>query len=199
MNEDVMIGLIAGFVAGLVLMALILFVLRRRLISGHQAEIQRYDESIVDLRQERAEDKETNRRLRHELAAQSPERLVETTRSAEMERDNAVSERDQALEQLQLVQADLSQANSRITDREAKLREYREALKEIRVALEAQDRSGRSVQAANGLIDTDTSELLAVPVAAEVAEAVVSEPKPADDDAVPSVDEAEPDTSAAVD
>lgn len=160
--SDLWIGLIAGFAVAVVLMALFMFLSSRRLKDSHAAEIARYDESIVDLRQERAEDKETNRRLRHELAAQSPDRLVETTRSAELERDSAVSERDQALEQLNLVQGDLSQANGRIADREAKLRQYREALREIREALESQGRGGRQMQAANGLIDTDTGELLAV-------------------------------------
>ncbi len=163
MNEDLVIGLVAGFAGAVVLMALIMFLTNRRAKARYAAEIQRYDASIVDLRQERAEDKETNRRLRHELVAQSPDRLVETTRGAELERDSAISERDQALEQLQLVQSDLSQAHGRIADREAKLRQYREALKEIRVALEAQDRGGRPMHAANGLIDTDTGELLAVP------------------------------------
>lgn len=162
MNEDLITGLIAGLVAGFLLMALIMFLLNRRTKVRHASEIERYDASIVDLRQERAEDKETNRRLRHELVAQSPDRLVETARAAELERDSAVSERDQALEQLQLVQGDLSQANGRIADRENKLRQYREALKEIRVALEAQDRGGRPMQAADNLIDTDTGEFLAV-------------------------------------
>ncbi|MGH1487887.1 MAG: hypothetical protein ACRBK7_00585 [Acidimicrobiales bacterium] len=162
--DDLVIGLIAGFAAAVVLMALIMFLSGRRAKARQAEEIQRYDASIVDLRQERAEDKETNRRLRHELVSQSPDRLVETANAAELERDSAVSERDQALEQLQLVQQDLTQAHGRIADREAKLRQYREALKEIRVALEAQDRGAAgSMHAANGLIGTDTGELLTGP------------------------------------
>ncbi|MGI9595771.1 MAG: hypothetical protein ACR2QK_06410 [Acidimicrobiales bacterium] len=153
-----MTGLIVGFVAAIVFMALVLFLLNRRLKNRHNDDVRRYDAAIVDLRQERAEDKETNRRLRHELVSQSPGRLVETANSAEIERDSAVSERDQALEQLHLTQQDLSMANGRLADREAKLRQYREALKEIRMSLEAQDRV-RSVQAADHLIDADTGEL----------------------------------------
>lgn len=156
--DDLGLGLIIGFAAGLIVMGLVTFLYSRRLAVRHHDELQRYDESIVDLRQERAEDKETNRRLRHELVSRSPDRLVETATSAELERDSALSERDQALEQLHLVQGDLSVATGRLADRENKLRQYREALKEIRMSLEAQDRV-RSVQAADGLIDTDTGEV----------------------------------------
>lgn len=156
--DDLVLGLIVGFVAATLLLSGVMFLVIRRLRARQEAEIQRFDESILDLRQERAEDKETNRRLRHELVAQSPDRLVETATTASFERDQAVSERDQAVEQLNLVKQDLTMANSRIADREAKLRQYREALREIRISLEAQDRT-RSVNAADGLIDTDTDEV----------------------------------------
>lgn len=168
-----MSGLIIGFVAGLVLMAFITFLVGRRARSRHVEEIQRYDDSIVDLRQERAEDKETNRRLRHELAARSPDRLIETAATAELDRDNALSERDQALDQLQLVQHDLTVATNRLADREAKLRQYREALHEIRVSLEAQDRT-RTVEQAELIgsrtddVPADLSEGLQADVPADV-------------------------------
>lgn len=167
-------GGILGFVAAIVLMSAVLFLITRRLQLRHREETRRYDESIVDLRQERAEDKETNRRLRHELVSLSPDRLIETASTAEFERDHAISERDQALEQLQLVQTDLGSASRRLADREAKLRQYREALKEIRMSLEAQDR-GRTIAAAGGLIHTDTDE-----VPAEALVQVEPEPETAD-------------------
>jgi hypothetical protein len=139
--DDPGTALIVGFVAGLALMALLLLFYVRRLGKKHADVVGQLDSSILDLRQERAEDKETNRRLRHELVSQSPGRLVEVANTAEHERDSAVSERDQAVEQLELVQQDLSQATAKLADRESKLREYREALKEIRMSLEAQDRA----------------------------------------------------------
>ncbi len=151
-------GVILGAIAAVVFMSVVLFLVTRRLRVRHSVETQRYDESILDLRQERAEDKETNRRLRHELVSVSPDRLIETATTAEFERDHAITERDQAIEQLHLVQQDLSNASHRLADREAKLRQYREALKEIRMSLEAQDR-GRSIAAAGGLIDTDTADV----------------------------------------
>lgn len=156
--DGLVTGLIVGFVAAVVLMCFVLFLITRRLRAQQGLEVERFEESIVDLRQERAEDKETNRRLRHELVSQSPGRLVETATTAEFDRDNAISERDQALDQLQLVQQDLASANRRLADRENKLRQYREALKEIRISLEAQDRV-REVAGADNLIDTDTDEV----------------------------------------
>ncbi len=158
---DLLMGLIVGFVAAVILMCFLLFVVTRRLRLRHAEETSRYDESITDLRQERAEDKETNRRLRHELVSLSPDRLVEATTNAEFERDNALSERDQALEQLHLMQQDFGVANRRLADQESKLRQYREALKEIRISLEAQDRERSMLMpaAADNLIDTDTDEV----------------------------------------
>ncbi len=172
---DLVTGVIIGFAVAVALMCLLWFVATRRTREQHRREIERYDESIVDLRQERAEDKETNRRLRHELAANTPDRLVESTTRAEIDRDSALVERDQALEQLDLVQKDLAAANGRITDRENKLRQYREALKEIRMSLEAQGRNA-TADAAEGLIDTDTGEVPAEAMAAiESAEASAAE------------------------
>lgn len=156
---DLLMGLIVGFVAAVIIMSFALFVVTRRLRVRHAEETSRYDESITDLRQERAEDKETNRRLRHELVSLSPDRLVEATTNAEFERDNALSERDQALEQLQLMQQDFGVANRRLADRESKLRQYREALKEIRISLEAQDRERSMPASADNLIDTDTDDV----------------------------------------
>ncbi len=156
--DDLATGLLFGFVAAIVLMAPAAFVVVRRFTAGHRDEMEQYEASIIDLRQERAEDKETNRRLRHELVSQSPDRLMEAANAAELERDSAVSERDQAIEQLHLVHEDLAAVNRRLADREARIRHYRQELKEIRESLEAQDR-GRAVPTAGDPLSTDTGEI----------------------------------------
>ena len=175
---DLVTGLIVGFVAAIVLMCLVLYPVARRLTMRHEEDLRRYGESIIDLRQERAEDKETNRRLRHQLVANSPDRLVEIATNAELERDSALGERDQALEQLHLLQRDLSLANGRLTDREAKLRQYREALKEIRISLEAQDQV-RASDEAEPVIGTTTDEVPAAAFGEPVERSMAdSEPMP---------------------
>lgn len=140
--SDLVVGLVVGLLAAVLLMGLVQAFLLRRLAARYENRVRRYDQSIVDLRQERAEDKETNRKLRRDLIANSPQRLVESVRLAEQERDSAITERDQAVEQLDLVQRDLTLASGRLNDREAKLREYGKALKEIRLSLESQDHAG---------------------------------------------------------
>ena len=155
---DLATGVVIGAAAASAVVGLLWILASRRTSEQHRREMARYDESIIDLRQERVEDKETNRRLRHELVANTPERLVETANRAEMDRDSALAERDQAIEQLDLVQRDLASAKGRIADREAKLRQYREALQEIRLSLEAQGRSA-SAAPAQALIDTNTEDI----------------------------------------
>ncbi len=134
-----LVGAIFGFVVAALLLGMVQIAVARRLAARYEGRLRRYDESILDLRQERTEDKETNRKLRRDLIANRPERLIESVTMAERERDSAISERDQAIEQLDLVQRDLSLADGQIKDRETKLREYHRALHEIRVSLESQD------------------------------------------------------------
>lgn len=153
---DLVLGLIIGSVLALVIVGIGTWSYVRRLGRSHQEQITALDTSVLELRQEAAEDKETNRRLRHELAVSTPSHLLETATSAEMERDGAISERDQAIEQLDLVQRDLSNAKTRLADQDAKLRQYREALQEIRMSLEAQGRSRAGLASASML---DTGEL----------------------------------------
>ncbi|MEM7274916.1 MAG: hypothetical protein AAF547_17675 [Actinomycetota bacterium] len=174
-------GGIVGFAIALVVMCLAWYLGTRSARDKHGREIARLDESILDLRQERAEDKETNRRLRHQLASNTPDRLLEATAHAELERDAVLVERDQALEQLELVRQDLGQATRRLADRESKLRQYREALKEIRLSLEAQD-PNRTARAADGLIDTDTAEVPADAVAEAAKVAALAEAAGVDPD-----------------
>ncbi|MEM9562055.1 MAG: hypothetical protein AAGA93_05530 [Actinomycetota bacterium] len=164
--SDLVIGLIIGATAG-VLLAAGLSMLRAQRLGRRQAEqLADRESAILELRQEAAEDKETNRRLRHELAVKTPGHLLETATAAEIQRDGALSERDQALEQLDLVQRDLAAARTRLTAQDAKLGRYREALQEIRLSLEAQGRE-RGLESASSMLDTgdlhvpadDTGEL----------------------------------------
>jgi len=144
---DLVMGLIIGFVVGSVMLCVLMYVAIGRVRQAQAAKARFHEETIADLRQERAEDKETNRRLRHELHSVSsgyvatPPVVAEPTMSSdvELEIDSARRQRDDALEQLADAQRSLGSARARLADREAKLREYRDALKEIRLSLEAQD------------------------------------------------------------
>ena len=103
MASDFVIGLGVGLLACLVLFGLLAVVWARRSRQRHADAVVERDAAIVELRQELAYDKETNRRLRHELAVNTPGNLLETANTAEIERNGAISERDQAIEQLGLV------------------------------------------------------------------------------------------------
>lgn len=163
---DLVLGLVVGGVVSLVIVGAGAWIYVRRLVATQAEQVAELDSAILELRQDAAEDKETNRRLRHELAVKTPGHLLETATSAEMERDGAISERDQAIEQLELVHRDLAGAKTRLADQEAKLRQYREALQEIRLSLEAQGRS-RAGLTTTSMLDTgeltghDPSELTA--------------------------------------
>lgn len=156
-TTSVLVGLLIGFVLGAIAAYVLASVRSRKSQANHQKQIQRLDSSIIDLRQERTADKETNRWLRHELAANTPESLAAAAESAQQERDEAFQERDRSVDELRLVQADLEQASTRLTDREAKLVEYREALKEIRISLEAQDQGRSAAEPALASIDATES------------------------------------------
>ena len=158
---DLVVGLLMGVVIAAVVVGAACALAVRGLRARHRSERDELDDALLELRHERAEDKETNRRLRHQLAANTPDRLIETATTAELERDGAIRERNQAIDQLHLVQQDLKLANGKLADREAKLRKYREALKEIRMSLEAQGWT-RNLGAAAAMIDT--AELTGVPV-----------------------------------
>lgn len=144
---DLVMGLILGFVVGSVLLSGLLYLAIGRVRASQADRLAAQEETIVDLRQELAEDKETNRHLRHQLhtltvgsdgsaigsvAVGGPALPVDT--------DTALTERDAARRELAATQRSLESARSRLADREDKLREYREAVKEIRLSLESQDR-----------------------------------------------------------
>ncbi len=179
--SDLVIGLVIGAGGALVVTLTLLWGYLRDLARRQAERPDERDAMILEMRQEAAEDRETNRRLRHELAVTTPAHLLETASAAEIERDGAVSERDQALEQLDLVQRDLAAARSRLADQDTKLRQYREALQEIRLALEAQG-SGRSAGPASSVIDTGDLVLAPEPEGHDepVQEIEAADPLPAD-------------------
>ena len=130
------LSFVLGLVAGLVMFALVLPSLTKRAKARHQAAIEFYEHTIADLRQERADDRETNRRLRHQLAISTPQ-YFETTRV----------ERDSALTELEQLHVELREANLELADRDRMLREARLAIHEIRVQLE-RDRAAASLEPA---------------------------------------------------
>ncbi|MDH3301080.1 MAG: hypothetical protein OES24_11295 [Acidimicrobiia bacterium] len=144
---DLVMGLIIGFVVGSVLLSGLLYVAIQRVRASQAARLAAQDETIFDLRQELAEDKETNRHLRHQLhsltggydgAAFGSVDAAEVVHALDL--DTALSQRDAARRELADVQRSLESVRARLADREDKLREYREAVKEIRLSLESQDR-----------------------------------------------------------
>ncbi len=138
--RDLVIGILLG-AAGSALIVFGLVWLRLRTVRSRLVvELARRDSDLVELRQELADDKETNRRLRRDLAMQTPERLTEIASTAQANHEVAVRERDQAVERSQRVQRELDTTKARLSQQESKLRHYREALQEIRLTLEAQGR-----------------------------------------------------------
>ncbi|MCP3992122.1 MAG: hypothetical protein GY724_23830 [Actinomycetia bacterium] len=114
-----------GVVLGFVLLSLLIPILSRRQRKGMRARIEDYEHVIADLRLDQADDRETNRRLRHQLAVSTPEQL-EVTRE----------ELDRVSGQVTKLQADLDESADRLAERDRSLREARLAIQEIRLQLE---------------------------------------------------------------
>lgn len=119
------IAFVIGLAVGLLLFALLLPATNKRQRARHQAVIDRYEAELSELRQERADDRETNRRLRRELAINTPHSL-EATRE----------ERNRAIEELDKLSSELRHATMELADRDRSLREARLAIHDIRVQLE---------------------------------------------------------------
>jgi hypothetical protein len=111
-----------GLLAGVAVAALAGLWLHSRTGAEHVAEIERHRSAIADMRQERAGDREVNRRLRHELAINTPENLRE--------------ERDHALFELDKLSSELLETTLELEDRDRSLRAARQAIHEIRLRLE---------------------------------------------------------------
>ncbi len=179
--SELVIGVIIGAIGALLIAALVATLQFKRAARRQRDDLADREAAILELRQEGAEDKETNRRLRHELAVKTPGHLLQAASTAEMERDGAVSERNQAIEQLDLVQRDLATAKTRLTEQDAKLRQYREALQEIRLSLEAQGRGRTLAPASAAVLDEgDLVEPPANPPMAAGGAPMAAAPEPVD-------------------
>lgn len=117
-----------GLLAGVLIFSLVIPTIRKRSRAVYRNQIEDYEQTVVDLRQERADDRETNRRLRRELAISTPEHL-EVTRQ----------ELGSANEHVSRLSDELRQSHGELTERDRSLREARLAIQEIRLQLE-QDR-----------------------------------------------------------
>jgi septal ring factor EnvC (AmiA/AmiB activator) len=114
-----------GFVVGFALLSALIPVINRRSRARLGASIEEYERVIAELHLEQAEDRETNRRLRHELAVSAPDHLAEIR--GELEQANAT---------VAMLQAKLDQVAAQLVERDRALREARLAIQEIRVQLE---------------------------------------------------------------
>lgn len=143
MDTPTITAFLLGLVAGVIVVALFLPSLNKRVRSRHQVEIDRLDGEIADLRQDQADDREVNRRLRHDLAINTPATL-----------DATVQERDEALEELAGLNRDLQKASVELADRDRSLRQALLAIREIRQELEhGEDTDGPSVEGALALAE----------------------------------------------
>ncbi|MEL7156104.1 MAG: hypothetical protein AAFN30_05835 [Actinomycetota bacterium] len=125
LDSQTLSSFVLGVAVGVLLFMALFLLARRRLRLSNRAQIEQYEQTILDLRQERAEGRETNRRLRHELAISTPEHL-ESTRLELAE----ANEREADL------QARLTEADVQLSVRDRSLREARLAIQEIRLQLE---------------------------------------------------------------
>ena len=115
-----------GTATGLAVIGLLAPSINRRLHGRCRAGLAELELALRELRQERADDRETNRRLRRELAIKTPANF-EATRQ----------ERDWALDELDKLSTELQAAATELADRDRSLRQARLAIHEIRAQLEA--------------------------------------------------------------
>jgi uncharacterized membrane-anchored protein YhcB (DUF1043 family) len=140
---ETVIAFVLGLIAGGLALALLRPTMNRRVSAKYQAEIDQYQYELSELRQERADDRETNRRLRRELAINTPHTL-QSTREA----------RDRAVDELEKLHSELHKATSELADRDRSLREARLAIHDIRVQLE-RDRFAMGDHSAAGDVNDD--------------------------------------------
>lgn len=119
------ISFVLGLISGVTAVALILPSLNKRTVAKHQAQIDQYEQLVADLRREQADDRETNRRLRHQLAISTPQNFEHTR-----------EERDSAIEELDKLHSELRETTLELADRDRSLSEARLAIHDIRVELE---------------------------------------------------------------
>jgi chromosome segregation ATPase len=139
-------GLIIGFGVGVVLLSALLVVAVQRTRRQSADRLAAQQATIADLRLELADDKENNRRLRHEVHALSSSISGSAPPAGPNDFDAVdekigllIGERDEARRELAETRMALESTRARLDDREAKLSEYRAAVQEIRLSLEGQD------------------------------------------------------------
>ena len=152
MDITTVISFVLGMIAGVIAVALVLPSMNRRLAAKHQAEIDQYERLVGDLRRERADDRETNRRLRHQLAIRTPQNY-----------ENTLEERDSAIGELEKLHTELRHTTLELADRDRSLREARLAIHDIRVELErnrfAAEEAADALHAAQEELATDEQPL----------------------------------------
>lgn len=139
-----LLSLVIGFVVGAVAVLVLAVLAVRRARNEVAREVAEKDGALAELRREASEDRETNRRLRHEMHGLRAGRAVSalaSTGSPDQDQDSdssePIGERD--LDDVDQLRAALAEAQAQVGQREAKLRRYREALTEIRLSLETRD------------------------------------------------------------
>lgn len=160
LDSQALSSFVLGMVVGVLVCTALFTLARRQLRLNNRTQIEKYEQTILDLRQERAEGREANRRLRHELAVSTPESL-EATRSNLAEADERIAS----------LEADLVEAGEQLTVRDRSLREARLAIQEIRLQLEAGrigDASAHSAEYLDHGIDPEEQQVAAEVTAADV-------------------------------
>lgn len=140
LDSQTLSSFVLGVVVGLLLFLALYLMARRQLRLNSRQQIEQYEQTILDLRQERAEGRETNRRLRHELAISTPEHLEST-------RLELADARERVLD----LESKLAEADVQLSLRDRSLRAARLAIQEIRLQLEQGRFGDASAQSAEYL------------------------------------------------
>lgn len=168
-------ALLVGFAVGAFVFSLLMLAVVRNVRNSISDDLADKDSAIDELRKEAAADRETNRRLRHEMHGLRTGRAVadlaggpadtaqqgmaevsvdepiiditdaETAEVPVVEVDEQPATAEQAAE-ISRLQDELVAAKHQIAERDEKLRTYREALTEIRLSLESRDPLNNLVQ-----------------------------------------------------
>ncbi len=162
-------ALLTGFAIGAVVFSVLMLAVVRNVRKGLADDMAAKERALDEIRREASEDRETNRRLRHEIhqmqhgqyalasvgsgpsGATVGEGYDDYPGSAPSEpswpspsdgddgADQSAGDHADALIQIDSLEAELKDANLRIAASESKLKRYRETLTEIRESLEARD------------------------------------------------------------
>ncbi len=155
-------ALLTGFAIGAIVFSVLMLVVVRNVRKGLADDMARKDRELDEARREAADDRETNRRLRHEIHQLQSGRIEPATVGAPSESvgiggynshfgdepswDADIADIEQtsaahaeSLAEIESLQRQLADANVQIAESDAKLKRYREALTEIRLSLEARD------------------------------------------------------------